>query len=85
MEIAGFRISDEALEAARARMKDGPFRAADIEAAIAAVVGESAARAGVQRHGELPMRAADRLIQAERKAGRITLGGKPRRWSWVWS
>lgn len=74
--VYGHTISTEIQAALVAKMKAGPFRASNIEA--------EAIRLGVPYMAEhrepVAMRAADRVIQRERKAGNIEL----RRPVWVW-
>lgn len=74
--VYGHTISDEVQSILIQKMKEGPFQASDIEA--------EAIRLGVpimaESHQPIAMRAADRLIQRERKAGNIEF----RRPSWVW-
>ncbi len=74
--VYGHAISVEIQEALVAKMKAEPFKASSIEA--------EAVRMGVPnltaKREPVAMRAADRVIQRERKAGNIEL----RRPSWVW-
>jgi len=74
--VYGQTIGEQLQAALLARMKAGPFKASDIEA--------EACRLGVPRLTDwsesVAMRAADRIIQRERKAGNIRLL-KPH---WVW-
>jgi hypothetical protein len=62
VKVYGEQIRDEQISAALAAMV-GEFRCSDIENALV--------RAGVREPGAVAMRAADRLLQRERKAGRI--------------
>lgn len=74
--VHGHTISTEVQAALIAKMKAGPFKASDLEA--------EAGRLGVPNYSDhkepVAMRAADRIIQKERKAGNIEL----RRPLWVW-
>lgn len=74
--VYGHTISVDIQEALLAKMKTGPFKASNIEA--------EAIRLGVpnlsERREPVAMRAADRVIQRERKAGNLEL----RRPLWVW-
>lgn len=66
MKIQGVEISEAQEAGALTFMRSGAmFKAADVESAFI--------RLGVQNVDGVPMRAADRLIQRERKAGRIKL------------
>lgn len=69
LTVYGHTFDGDLLAALIARMKAAPFKAADIEA--------EAIRLGVpcwSAHREpVAMRVADRLIQRERKAGRLRL------------
>lgn len=74
--VYGHTIGADIQSALVAKMKTGPFRASSIEA--------EAIRLGVpnltERKEPVAMRAADRVIQRERKAGNLEL----RRPMWVW-
>lgn len=72
INVQGVEIPQAAIDAALARMNEGPFRAKEIEDAIADRMPE--------HPPEIHSRATDRLIQRERTAGHIVLRGKPRRW-----
>ena len=63
MKVHGVEITDEQIAAGLAAMS-GEFRFSDVQAALI--------RAGVAYDGDVSMRAADRLLQRERKADRIT-------------
>lgn len=74
MKVRGIEITQAQIDACLARMKLEPFfRSYQIETA--------AERAGV---GET-MRMVDRLIQRERKAGRIALANRSGLWKYVGS
>lgn len=71
MKVKGITIEQEVIDAAIARMKTDGFTAKELEAFIGR---------RIERTGEVPNRAADRLIQQQRKAGNISFGGG----YWVW-
>lgn len=62
MIVKGFEVSEEQLEAGRSAMT-GRFRIGDIKRALIL--------AGVSPHDWIAEGAADRLLQKERKAGRV--------------
>ncbi len=70
--VQGRLITDAQCEAMLARMKAGPFRASDIEKA-ALEAGVPARAPDFRYNGGTAHRAADNLIQRERKAQRIRL------------
>jgi len=75
--VHGYTVTEEIQAQLVAKMKAGPFKASDIVA--------EACRLGLPRsysthHEPVAMRAADRIIQRERKAGNIEL----HRPVWIW-
>lgn len=73
MKVKGVEITEQQLAAMLQAMGER-FRAADVMAAAEA--------AGVQK-GEVAMRAADRLLQKQRKAGKIKIIASGPYWSSV--
>jgi hypothetical protein len=75
--VHGYSISEAIQAALVERMKEGPFKAEDIE--------EKACRLGVplysERRDPIAMRTADRIIQRERKRRNIKLE-RPF-WCWI--
>jgi hypothetical protein len=78
MQIQGHTIPEGVLEAGVARMKVAPFRSAE----VAKVIGDALDKS-LREIPHIEDKIADRLIQREKKAGNIELGGKPRRWTWT--
>ena len=76
MYVYGHTVSEDVQVAILAKMKSGPFKASALEA--------EAVRLGLPSLTEasepVAMRAADRIIQRERKAGNLEL----HRPNWVW-
>lgn len=72
ISVNGTPLSAAAEAAALHRMRQ-PFRCRDVEKAVRDASGASAS-------SEFLMRAADRLIQRERKAGKIVKGSKNGDW-----
>ncbi len=68
MNVHGVEITEEQIEKARQRMMEGPFTALQIIVVLE--------RAGVPGNGDVAMRAADRLVQKNRKAGKIAFRDK---------
>lgn len=83
MKVCGHEVSEQHHAAAIERMQRGEFKAADIAQAMC--------DAGLPKHVTangfvcyLSNRVADRIIQQQKKLGRIELlGGSRSRWSWV--
>jgi|JI10StandDraft_1071094.scaffolds.fasta_scaffold493015_3 hypothetical protein len=76
MYVHGHTVSEDVQAALLAKMKSGPFKASALEA--------EAVRLGLpsltENREPVAMRAADRIIQRERKAGNLEL----HRPNWVW-
>ena len=76
MYVHGYTVSDDVQLALLMKMKSAPFRASALEA--------EAVRLGLPNltanRQPVAMRAADRIIQRERKAGNLEL----HRPNWVW-
>lgn len=72
MLVNGVEIPQAAIDEAHTRMRQGSFEAKHIEFAMRRAGVESAVNA---------MRAADRLIQQARRAGKIYFAN--RRWHWA--
>lgn len=68
MNVHGVEITAEQIDKANQRMMEGPFTAYQIIVTLE--------RAGVPDKGDVAMRAADRLIQKARKAGKIEFRDK---------
>ena len=71
MVVNGVAITPEQIEAGKARMTQGPFTYLEIQRALM--------NAGVPEADSVAYRAADRLMQLQRKAGLIEFRAK------VWS
>jgi hypothetical protein len=75
VKVEGHEVSQDAIDACIARMKNGGyFRAFEIEGIVE--------RAGLPKSISA-MRVADRIIQRERKAGNITTCTIRPYWKWV--
>lgn len=72
MKVNGHTIEQDVIDAAIARMKVDGFKAREIAELIA--------KRTSLRSAETAMRAADRVIQAQRQAGNISFGGGY--WAW---
>lgn len=68
MIVNGVAITAEQIEAGKARMTQGPFTYFDIQSALC--------KAGVPEADSVAYRAADRLMQIQRKAGLIKFKSK---------
>jgi hypothetical protein len=66
MKVHDIEIPQQVIDAAVARMRYEPFRSADIERVVRETLGDVGCKTA-----EVHNRTADRLIQRERKAGRI--------------
>lgn len=74
--VYGHTVTEEIQVALLSKMKSGPFKASELEAE-----GVRLGLPTLSAHREpVAMRVADRIIQRERKAGRIEL----KRPYWVW-
>lgn len=71
MNVHGVEITEDQIEQAHRRMMEAPFTANQIIATLE--------RAGVPDKGDVAMRAADRLIQKARKAGKVEF--RDRQWN----
>lgn len=74
MQVNGIAIDQKIIDACIERMQENDFRSMDIEGICT--------RMGLDYKSGTAMRTADRIIQKERKAGRIALS-HGRYWSWV--
>lgn len=73
MKVNGKQVEQAVIDACITRMKQGAFKAMEIEALCT--------RMGVDWKSGNAMRVADRIIQRERKAGNIELTNRP---YWFW-
>jgi hypothetical protein len=73
MKVHGIEIAPEQINAAKERMKVGPFRASTIAAALE----------GLGLPADTSYRAADRLIQEQRHAKTIKIVRPWPTWQWV--
>lgn len=77
MKVQGIEVSQKAIDACLARMQRGDYFRAYFIASAAYDAGVSS--------GEVASRLADRLIQRERKAGRIIPVNRSGLWKWLGS